>query len=109
VIAKRPVANVAWANGDRPPQNGYGYPYWERMQKLKYDFVRGDLRQSVATALRFVLTVSGVHTAIVGTTKPERISENGLSLDGGTLPGEIFEKVRSRWREVAGSNWTGQI
>jgi aryl-alcohol dehydrogenase-like predicted oxidoreductase len=108
VIAKRPLANVAWADGDRPPRNGYGYPYWERLQKLKYDFLRADLHDSVATALRFVLTVSGVHTAIVGTTKPERSSENALALKAGTLPVEIFEKVRSRWREIAGSDWAGQ-
>jgi aryl-alcohol dehydrogenase-like predicted oxidoreductase len=108
IIAKRPVANVAWVDGDRPPRNGYAYPYWERLQKLKYNFLRADLRDSVATALRFVLTVSGVHTAIVGTTKPERFSENVLALEAGTLPGEVFEKVRSRWREIAGSDWVGQ-
>ena len=108
VIAKRPLANVAWAYGDRPPRNGYGYPYWERLQKLKYDFLRANLHDSVATALRFVLTVSGVHTAIVGTTKSERFSENALALEAGTLPVEVFEKVRSRWREIAGSDWAGQ-
>jgi aryl-alcohol dehydrogenase-like predicted oxidoreductase len=108
VIAKRPLSNVAWANGDRPPRNGYGYPYWERLQKLKYDFLRGDLHQSVATALRFVLTASGVHTAIVGTTKPERFSDNASALEAGVLPAEIFESIRSRWREVARSDWTGQ-
>jgi aryl-alcohol dehydrogenase-like predicted oxidoreductase len=96
VIAKRPLANVAWADGDRPPRNGYGYPYWERLQKLKYDFLRADLHDSVATALRFVLTVKGVHTAIVGTSKPERFSENALALEAGTLPVEVFENVRSR-------------
>ena len=108
VIAKRPVANVAWADGDRPPRDSYGYPYWERLQKLKYDFLRGDLHDSVATALRFVLTVSSVHTAIVGTTKPERFSENALALEAGTLPVEVFEKFRSRWHEIAGPNWAGQ-
>jgi aryl-alcohol dehydrogenase-like predicted oxidoreductase len=108
VIAKRPMANVAWADSDRPPQNGYGYPYWERLQKLKYNFLSAVLRDSVATAVRFVLTVSGVHTAIVGTTKPERFSENALALEAGTLPVEVFENVRSRWREVAASDWVGQ-
>ena len=108
VIAKRPVANVAWANGGRPPRNDYGYPYWERLQKLKYDFLRADLHESVATALRFVLTVSGVHTAIVGTTKPERFSKNSLALEAETLPIEVFENVRSRWREIASSDWVGQ-
>ena len=102
------MANVAWADGDRPDRNGYGYPYWERLQKLKYDFLRTDLHDSVATALRFVLTVSGVHTAIVGTTKPKRFSENALALEAGTLPVEVFEKVRSRWLEIAGSDWVGQ-
>jgi len=108
VIAKRPLANVAWAHGDRPDRNDYGYPYWERLQKLKYDFLRADLRDSVATALRFVLTVSGVHTAIVGTTKPERLSQNAVALEAGTLPVEVFENVRSRWREIADSDWAGQ-
>ena len=108
VIAKRPVANVAWADGDQPARNGYGYPYWQRLQKLKYDFLRADLRDSVATALRFVLTAPTVHTAIVGTTKPERFSENAQALEAGTLPVEAFEEVRSRWREIAGSDWAGQ-
>jgi aryl-alcohol dehydrogenase-like predicted oxidoreductase len=109
VIAKRPLANVAWAGGHRPPRNGYGYPYWERLQKLKYDFLSDDRHHSVATALRFVLTIDGVHTAIAGTTKPERFSENALALEGGALPNELFESIRRRWREVAGSDWVGQI
>jgi hypothetical protein len=109
VIAKRPLANVAWGNGDRPPRDGYGYPYWQRLQKLKYDFLRGDLDQSVATALRFVLSVPGVHTAIVGTTKPGRFSQNAAALEAGPLPGELFESIRGRWREVARSDWVGQV
>jgi aryl-alcohol dehydrogenase-like predicted oxidoreductase len=109
VIAKRPLANVAWSSGDRPPRDGYGYPYWERLQKLKYDFLRGDLHRSVPTALRFVLTVSAVHTALVGTTNPERFSENASSVEAGALPAELFESVRGRWRGVAGSDWVGQI
>jgi aryl-alcohol dehydrogenase-like predicted oxidoreductase len=109
VIAKRPVANVAWENGDRPPRDGYGYPYWQRLQKLKYDFLRDDLDRSVATALRFVLTIAGVHTAIVGTTKPGRFSENAAALQAGALPKELFESIRSRWGEVAGSDWAGQV
>ena len=109
VIAKRPLANVAWGNGDRPPSDGYSYPYWQRLRKLKYDFLRGDLHDCVATALRFVLSVSGVHTAIVGTTNPRRFAENALSLKAGALPDEIFESIRSRWREVAGPQWVGQV
>ena len=109
VIAKRPLANVAWENGDRPPRDGYGYPYWQRLQKLKYDFLRDDLDRSLATALRFVLTIAGVHTAIVGTTKPGRFSENAAALQAGALPKELFESIRSRWGEVAGSDWAGQV
>lgn len=108
VIAKRPIANVAWQSGSRSPADSYAYPYWERLQKLKYDFVRLDLKESVAIALRFTLSVPGVHTAIVGTTKPERIQQNAAALDAGPLPKELFDRIRSRWREVADPSWTGE-
>jgi aryl-alcohol dehydrogenase-like predicted oxidoreductase len=109
VIAKRPLANVAWENGDRPPQNAYAYAYWQRLQKLKYDFLRHDLQDSTATALRFVLSVPGVHTALVGTAKPGRFFQNAAAWKAGALPGELFESIRRRWREVASPDWAGQI
>lgn len=108
VIAKRPVANVAWERGSRPPRNSYGYSYWKRLQKLRYDFLSLELKESVAIALRFTVSVPGVHTAIVGTTKPERIEQNAAVLAAGPLPGELFDKIRSRWREVAEPRWSGE-
>ncbi len=109
VIAKRPVANVAWQNGDRPPADTYGRPYWERLQKLQYELLRGRLKQTVANALRFTVSVPGVHTAIVGTTKPGRFTENGAAVSAGPLPKEMFEDIRARWHEVAQPTWVGQI
>jgi len=49
----------------------------------------------------------GVHIAIVGTTKPERIQENAAILKAGPLPKDLFEKIRSRWCEVADGTWVG--
>jgi aryl-alcohol dehydrogenase-like predicted oxidoreductase len=108
VIAKRPVANVAWRNGDRPPTDTYGRPYWERLQKLEYQFLRCRLKQTVGNALRFTLSAPGVHTAIVGTTKPGRFMENGAAVAAGPLSKEMFEGIRTRWREVAQPTWVGQ-
>ncbi len=107
VIAKRPVANVAWSNGDRPPNDYYGYPYWQRLQKLKYDFLKGKLQDTVGLALRFTLSVPGTHTAIVGTTKPARFQQNTEALDTGPLPNDLYEEIRNRWREVAPTSWAG--
>jgi aryl-alcohol dehydrogenase-like predicted oxidoreductase len=109
VIAKRPVANVAWHNGDRPPNNSYGRTYWERLRKLSYEWLEGDLEQTVATALRFTLSAPGVHTAIVGTTRPGRFAENAAAVAAGPLSPELFEAIRTRWRAVARSSWIGQI
>jgi aryl-alcohol dehydrogenase-like predicted oxidoreductase len=104
VIAKRPVANVAWIGGNR---DGYGYPYWERLGKLKYDFLQKDAKQSVGIALRFTLSVPGVHTAIVGTAKPGRFAENASAVEAGVLAQELFTSIRGRWRQVAKPGWPG--
>jgi len=108
VIAKRPVANVAWQNGNSPPGDSYGRPYWDRLQKLKYDFLQKDLKESVAVALRFTLSVPGIHTAIVGTSKPGRFGENAAVLAAGPLPKDVFETIRTHWREIASDHWLGQ-
>jgi aryl-alcohol dehydrogenase-like predicted oxidoreductase len=106
VIAKRPIANAAWRYA-RKPAESYYQPYWTRLRALDYDFLGG--ADAAATALRFTLSVPGVHTAIVGTTKPERWKENAASLRAGRLPPAVFDCIRARWREIAEPSWDGQV
>ena len=107
VIAKRPLANAAWKTG-RKPASAYHHTYWERLKKLDYDFINADRSGAIATALRFTLSVPGVHTAIVGTTNPARWQQNAALLAAGPLPQADFTRIRSRWNEVAAATWTGQ-
>ena len=108
VIAKRPIANVAWKSGHKPIDS-YHHTYWDRLRKLDYDFLRENaIEESVAKALRFTLGVPGVHTAIVGTSKAERWQENAQLLAAGPLSAPEFEAIRSRWEELAPSTWIGQ-
>jgi aryl-alcohol dehydrogenase-like predicted oxidoreductase len=108
VIAKRPIANAAWRTGKKP-DNTYHHTYWERLQKLQYDFLKGDVKEAVAVALRFTLSVPGVHTAIVGTTNPDRWRENAELLKAGPLPAELFNQIRERWQAAADPTWVGQV
>jgi len=108
VIAKRPIANVAWRYRRKP--ESYYADYWMRLRALEYPFLEGvqNADTAVATALRFTLSVPGVHTAIVGTTKPERWQENAALLGRLPLPKTEFERICARWREVADASWEGQ-
>ena len=108
VIAKRPLANVAWRYA-RKPAEPYYQAYWSRLRALDYDFLTPAADAAVATALRFTLTAPGVHTAIVGTTKPERWHANAALLAAGPLPAAQFERIRARWREIADESWEGQV
>jgi aryl-alcohol dehydrogenase-like predicted oxidoreductase len=105
VIAKRPLANVAWRYA-RKPSEPYYQPYWSRLRALDYAFLEGEA--AVATALRFTLSAPGVHTAIVGTTKPDRWQANARLLAAGPLPAAELERIRARWRAVAAASWEGQ-
>jgi aryl-alcohol dehydrogenase-like predicted oxidoreductase len=107
VIAKRPIANAAWKYADAPT-NAYHRPYWDRLKKLDYDFLKGDPKAAVSTALRFTLGIPGVHTAIVGTKNPGRWQENAELLKAGSLPESTVEAIRARWRAAAAADWTGQ-
>ncbi len=112
VIAKRPIANAVWRHNHKPIDS-YHHEYWNRLHKLQFPFLdhidRDDLRFTIATALRFTLSVPGVHTAIVGTTKPERWRENAALLQQGALSEHDFNAIRHRWEEVAPRTWVGQI
>ena len=106
VIAKRPVANVIWASKRRP--SSYYVDYWERLRSLDYEFLKLPMADAVGVALRFTLGVPGVHTAIVGTTKPDRWRQNAELLAAGALPGTQFDAIRERWAKVARRDWVGQ-
>jgi aryl-alcohol dehydrogenase-like predicted oxidoreductase len=108
VIAKRPIANVAWKESHKPIES-YHHVYWERLHKLRYEFIRHlPLKETIAHALRFTLSVPGMHTAIVGTTKPERWQENAGLVEEGSLSPAEFAAIRDRWDEIAPASWIGQ-
>lgn len=109
VIAKRPIANAVWRN-DSKPEDAYHHEYWDRIKQLDFEFLNGDLSESVARALKFTLSVEGVHTAIVGTRKPSRWQENAEMLEQTDFTDRDFQSIRDRWQEIAaGKNWIGQI
>ena len=108
VIVKRPIANAAWRHGKQPPTDWYTRPYWDRLQKLNYDFLHRGVEDAVAVALRFTLGTAGVTTAIVGTTRVERIAQNIEHANAGPLPPAEYEAIRARWRSVAPPDWTGE-
>lgn len=107
IIAKRPIANVAWTHQSLP-KNAYAYPYWERLQTLKYDFLQQDANTAVSTALRFTLSTPGVDVAIVGTANPNRWQQNAAIVNQGMLSQEQYNSIRAIWEERADQHWLGQ-
>lgn len=105
VIAKRPIANGLWRNSDRP-ESVDNQAYWDRLRALRYDFVEG--QRTFEMALRFTLSVPGVHTAIVGTTNPEHLLQNARHAATGPLAQREFDMIRARWNQVSTPNWIGQ-
>lgn len=108
IVAKRPLANAVWASNEKPTDE-YLLPYWERLEVLQYEFLKRSLPEAVSTALRFTMSVPGVATMIVGTTKLYRWQENAKYLAEGNLSNEEYEAIRRRWLEMADETWVGII
>lgn len=104
VIAKRPIANAVWRHKAKP-SDSYHHEYWDRIQKLRFDFLDKSLEEATATALRFTLSIPGVDTMIVGTTRPNRWQENAKYIAEGKLSSEEYEAIRERWHEVGDEDW----
>ncbi|GGD83189.1 aldo/keto reductase [Paenibacillus nasutitermitis] len=104
IIAKRPIANAVWM---RQGLENAPDPYIERLAKLDFPFLQGDKDKITEIALRFVLSVPQVDTAIVGTTKPEHLLLNVLHASNGALSGSEMDMILNRWKEVAEPAWAG--
>lgn len=108
VIAKRPIANAAWLNQTPPDENAYARSYWERLQELHYPFQTLPAQASIGMAMRFSLSIPGVHTLIVGTNKPDRWQQNAGLIAEGNLAESDYAAIRQRWAERATPDWVGK-
>lgn len=108
VIAKRPIANVAWRTGQLP-EDSYHHVYFERLQALGYPFLAESIEQAALHALYFTLSQQAVSVAIVGTTKPGRFEQNLRALSTLVPDPSMLQAIRERWLAVADPSWAGQV
>lgn len=113
VIAKRPIANGAWKEPSQ--QQGmyanYAQDYHDRLKAMKLSpkdlGFKGD-QDWAELALRFTLGQPGVHTAIIGTTKPENARRNIDAAKKGPLPPDATKKIRDAFRRAdPEEHWQG--
>ena len=118
VLAKRPIANAAWKPLSSQPglYQGYAKTYTDRFAKMRLKIeelgFKGKSEEVWAEiALRFTLSIEGVHSAIIGTTRSENAERNIQYADKGPLPAEVVKRIRFAFEKAqaaAGGNWTGQ-
>ena len=118
VIAKRPLANAAWKPIDtqRGIYQQYAQTYTQRLEAMgitPHDLgFRGyaDIEWP-DIALRFALSVPGVHTAITGTTSQTNLGANAAAADKRPLPEDVYQQIRDAFKaaeQVARETWLGQ-
>ncbi|MFW5860460.1 MAG: aldo/keto reductase [Planctomycetota bacterium] len=105
VIAKKPIANAAWRCIGAPDG---AHPAWrayvERFAALDLapeDHGCGDMAE---LALRFTLSVPGVHCAIVGSADPAHRAANHAAVARGPLSTTMRERIRRRF-DTLGADW----
>ncbi|MCC5831279.1 MAG: aldo/keto reductase [Phycisphaeraceae bacterium] len=118
VIAKRPVANAAWGWLDQPDESfkkNKVAPYVRRLRAMNLDAIIPDMVDSpeswIALAVRFNLSVSGLHTSIISTSDPGHARLNLDIAAQGPLPDSVYEAIRQAFRSAASNSdepWKGE-
>lgn len=103
VIAKRPLANAFWRFVSQP-HGDYSEVYWQRWHKMA---VETDLAPE-ELAVRFTVYAAGVHSAIIGTRRPEHLEQNLRLAAKGPLPADLLRQISERF-SVCGAGWQGEI
>ena len=100
VVAKRPIANAAFAKDASP--YGYADEYWSRARSLVVPEGAPDDRLELS--LRFTLSMEGIDTAVLGTTLREHALSNIALVEKGPLPASVVDDLRRQFAEY-GAGW----
>jgi aryl-alcohol dehydrogenase-like predicted oxidoreductase len=104
VLAKRPLANAAYAQEHRPAAEDAAV-YWDRLRAMQLE--RGALGWG-ELALRFSAFAPGVSSAVVGTSRLEHLDEALSWAARGPLPDARVAALRATF-EAHGASWRGLI
>ncbi len=118
VIAKRPVANAAWRYLDEPAETYAKHkvaPYVERLKAMDLDLPALGFEDFPAgwgeLAVRFNLTVPGLHCSIIATRQTDHARANLAMAAKGPLPRKVYDTVRRAFAEAEkarGERWLGE-
>lgn len=112
VIAKRPIANSCWRPLDQFQKfyPEYVKPYRDRFMAMgltPQGLGFGGEKDWAEIALRFTLSIAGVHTGIIGTTNPENARANLEAANRGPLPSDVVKRIRDVFASTSGGQWPG--
>lgn len=111
VIAKRPIANAAWKERAQQPgfYKDYAQTYKDRLGAMQIDPAALGVDSWAELALRFTLSQSGVHSAIIGTTSAENTKANIAAAAKGPLPEHVVAQVKAAFRRAdAEGKWRAE-
>lgn len=104
VIAKRPIANAFWRFAERPVGE-YCEEYWHRARVM--NLAPPDGMDWMEFALRFTLTVPGVHSLIAGSSRWDHMREIIELAEKGPLSEVDYENARAAF-SAREHEWQGQ-
>jgi aryl-alcohol dehydrogenase-like predicted oxidoreductase len=104
VLAKRPLANAAWAFRDRPAREDVAV-YWDRLRALGLDTAGLEWDE---LALRFAAFVPGVSSCLVGTHRLAALARACEVVARGPLLPELLTQLRAAWWRAA-AGWPGLV